>query len=192
MTGGSGVRCMLVASMRPNEQSDAGAAPGAQTDAGSAAPGGERLLPRVRRVLRTRHYSRRTETAYVAWVRRYVRFHGLTHPSSMGEREVERFLSHLAVTGRVAPSTQNQALAALLFLYRDVLGLPLDIPEHAVRAKGRPRLPVVLSRAEVRAVLGQLRGTSGLSGCCCTAAVCASANVSRCASRTWTSRAARS
>ena len=122
----------------------------------------ERLLDRLRRVLRTRHYSARTETAYVAWVRRYVRFHGLTHPAALGERDVEAFLSHLAVTHRVAPSTQNQALAALLFLYRDVLALPIAVPEHTVRAKAHPRLPVVLSRDEVREVLGRLRGTPAL------------------------------
>jgi len=88
----------------------------------------------------------------------------MTHPSAMGEREVEQYLSHLAVDGKVAPATQNQALAALLFLYRDVLGIPLSMPEHAVRAKGHPRLPVVLSRDEVRAVLGALRGTPALVG----------------------------
>jgi integron integrase len=122
----------------------------------------ERLLDHLRRVLRTRHYSPRTEIAYVGWVRRFVRFHGLTHPRAMGEREVEGFLSHLAVEGKVTPSTQNQALAALVFLYRHVLALPLAIPDHATRAKGRPRLPVVLSREEVRAVLARLRGTAAL------------------------------
>jgi integron integrase len=134
--------------------------PDAPTGADPTRP--ERLLDRLRRVLRTRHYSVRTEAAYVAWVRRYVRFHGLAHPSTLGEREVEAFLSHLAVDARVAPSTQNQALAALLFLYRDVLALPLGVPEHAVRAKARPRLPVVLSREEVRAVLARLHGAPAL------------------------------
>ena len=78
----------------------------------------------MREAIRVRHYSPRTEAAYVAWVRRYVRFCGLRHPTALGEADVERFLTHLAVRGRVAASTQNQALAALLFLYREVLRLP--------------------------------------------------------------------
>ena len=80
-----------------------------------------RLLDRVREAIRTRHYSRRTEKAYVAWIRRYIFFHGKRHPADMGAAEITRFLTSLAVEGRVAASTQNQALSALLFLYREVL-----------------------------------------------------------------------
>ena len=126
--------------------------------------GREPLLRQLRRTIRTRHYSRHTEEAYAAWVKRFVRFHGLRHPRELGEREVEQFLSHLAVAGRVAPATQNQALAALLFLYREVLRLPLSVPEATVRAKRRPRLPIVLTRAEVWHVLRTLRGTPALVG----------------------------
>src|SRR3989441_12109270 len=100
--------------------------------------------------------------AYVDWVERYVRFHGVRHPGELGEREVARFLSDLAVRGRVAASTQNQALSALLFLHRDVLGRDVGELDQLVRAKRPARLPVVLSRAEVKAVLGRLGGTTWL------------------------------
>jgi len=123
---------------------------------------GPRLLDRVRSALRTRHYSRRTEEAYVGWVRRFVRFSGARHLAELGDAEVERFLSNLAVERCVAAATQNQALSALLFLYRDVLGRPLTLPSEAVRAKKPKRLPTVLSRAEVAALLGQLDGTAWL------------------------------
>jgi integron integrase len=113
----------------------------------------QRLLPQIASALRVRHYSERTVEAYVGWVRRFVRFHGLRHPSELGARDVERFLTALAVDAHVSPSTQNQALAALLFLYRDVLAIPLDLPQHAVRAKTRVRVPVVLTRDEVWAVI---------------------------------------
>ncbi|GLC24602.1 integron integrase [Roseisolibacter agri] len=122
------------------------------------ASSGERLLPTLARTLRVRHYSRRMEVAYCAWVRRFVRYHGLRHPRELGERDVEAFLTHLAVDRRVAAPTQNQALAALLFLYRDVLRRPLALPEHAVRAKHLPRLPVVLTRGEAWAAIDALRG----------------------------------
>ena len=117
----------------------------------------------MRRVVRTRHYSARTEQAYTAWVRRFVQFNGMRHPSELGEADVERFLSSLAVDDRVAPPTQNQALAALLFLYRDVLRTPLAIPDGTVRAKGHRRIPQVLTRDEVWAVLRQLRGTPAVA-----------------------------
>ncbi len=129
---------------------------------GGASPVRPRLLAELRRVLRLRHYSWRTEAAYVGWVRRFVRFHNRRHPRECGAREVEQFLSHLAVDGRVAPSTQNQAFAALLFLYRDVLGLPLALPEHTVRAKHRPHVPVVLTRVEVWRVIDALAGVPAL------------------------------
>jgi integron integrase len=124
-----------------------------------------RLLDRVRGALRARHYSARTEDAYVAWIRRYIFFHGKRHPAEMGAPEVTRFLTSLAVEGRVAASTQNQALSALLFLYRDVLEIDLPWLDDVVRAKRPARLPVVLTREEVRAVLQQLRGSPRLMAC---------------------------
>src|SRR2546422_4453593 len=112
-----------------------------------------RLLDRVRAGLRARHYSRRTEEAYVAWIKRDIFFfHATRHPAEMGAEEVTRFLSSLAVDGQVAASTQNQALSALLFLSRDVLEVDLPWLDGIVRAKRPQRLPVVLTRDEVRAV----------------------------------------
>src|SRR6266436_6932333 len=115
-----------------------------------------RLLDRVRTALRSRHYSRRTEEAYVAWIRRYILFHGKRHPMEMGAPEITRFLSFLAVDGKVAASTQNQALSALLFLYREVLLQEVPWLDDLVYAKRPHHLPVVLTREEVRAVLGQI------------------------------------
>lgn len=117
-----------------------------------------RLLDRMRDEIRSRHYSRRTEAAYCQWTRRFIRFHRLRHPREMSEPEVNAFLTHLAVHDKVSASTQNQALAALLFLYREVLGIPLGEMRDVVRAKRSERLPVVLSRDEVREVLAQLTG----------------------------------
>jgi integron integrase len=124
-----------------------------------------RLLDRVRAVLRARHYSRRTEDAYVAWIRRYVFFQGKRHPAEMGAEEVTAFLTALAVDSHVAASTQNQALSALLFLYRDVLEVDLPWLDGIVRAKRPARLPVVLTRDEVRAVLQRLHGAPRLMAC---------------------------
>lgn len=121
-----------------------------------------RLLDRVRDALRVHHYSRRTERAYVAWIRRYILFHGKRHPAEMGAEEVSRFLTALAVEARVSASTQNQALAALLFLYAQVLGNRLPWLDDLVRATRPRRLPVVLSRDEVRAILERLDGTPRL------------------------------
>ena len=121
-----------------------------------------RLLDRVRQAVRARHYSRRTEKAYVAWVRRYVLFHGKRHPSEMGAAELTQYLSSLAVVGNVAASTQNQAMSALLFLYREVLQQELPWLDDVVRARRPVRLPVVLTRDEVRAVIRQLHGTPRL------------------------------
>ena len=121
-----------------------------------------RLLDRVRAALRARHYSRRTEDTYVAWIRRYILFHNKRHPTEMGAPEVTRFLTSLAVEGKVAASTQNQALSALLFLYRDVLGMDLPWLDGIVRAKRPQRLPVVLTPDEVRAVLRRIEGTPRL------------------------------
>jgi integron integrase len=121
-----------------------------------------RLLERVRAKARTRHYSPRTEQAYVDWIRRFVRFHGRRHPSTMGEREVAAFLTHLATEKRVSASTQNQALSALLFLYRHVLGTRLEFIDGIPLAKRSVKLPVVLSQAEVRLAIRALRGTARL------------------------------
>jgi len=120
------------------------------------------LLARVRQALRLRHYSRRTEAVYVGWVRRFVRFAGSRHPRELGQAEVTRFLSSLAVDRHVSASTQNQALGALVFLYRDVLEAPVGWLAGLVRAKRPTRVPVVLTREEVRQVLGRVRGTAGL------------------------------
>ena len=121
-----------------------------------------RLLDRVREAVRTRHYSRRTEKAYVAWTKRYIFFHGKRHPAEMGAPEVTVFLSSLATDAKVAASTQNQALNALLFLYRVVLEQDLPWLDQVVRARRPQHLPVVLSREEVRAVLDRLDGTPHL------------------------------
>jgi len=115
--------------------------------------------------VRARHYSPRTEQSYVNWVKRFVVFHGRRHPALLGEVEVQAFLSHLAERRRVSASTYNQALAALLFLYEAVLGRRLRLsPAGVVHAKEPRRLPVVLSRDEVRLVLGELRGVSRIVG----------------------------
>jgi integron integrase len=121
-----------------------------------------RLLDRVRGAIRAHHYSRRTEEAYVAWIRRYILFHGKRHPSEMGAPEITRFLTSLAVDGKVAASTQNQALSALLFLYRVVLELEVPWLDGLVHARRPVRLPVVLTRDEVREVLQQLEGVPRL------------------------------
>jgi len=113
-------------------------------------------------VARIRRIGRRTEKAYRGWVRRFILHHGKRHPAELGAREVTDFLSHLAVDRHVSASTQNQALCALLFLYRQVLGLELPWLEDVVRARVPPRLPTVLSRDEVRRVLERMRGTPRL------------------------------
>lgn len=123
---------------------------------------GPRLLDQVRLRLRTRHYSLRTETSYVDWIRRFILFHGKRHPRDMGGAEVSAFLSQLAVERHVSASTQNQALAALLFLYREVLDQDLPWMQDVVRAKKPQRLPVVLTRSEVAAVLDHIDGSMAL------------------------------
>ena len=121
-----------------------------------------RLLDRVRHAIRARHYSLRTEEAYVGWIRRYILFHGKRHPSEMGEPEINAFVTHLAVEGPVSASTQTQALSALLFLYRHVLQKELASLDTVIRAKTQGRMPTVLTRAEVRAVIGKMYGTPRL------------------------------
>ncbi|MBX9627414.1 MAG: integron integrase [Gemmataceae bacterium] len=123
-----------------------------------------KLLDRLRAACRVRHLSPRTEDAYHDWSKRFILFHGKRHPDTMAEPEVNQFLTHLAVDRTVAASTQNQALAALLFLYDAVLGRPLDRLGGVIRANRPARLPTVLTVDEVRAVLGRLDGTYRLIG----------------------------
>jgi len=129
-------------------------------DAGSptVSDGRPRLLERVRLKIRARHYSRRTEKSYVAWIRRFIQFHEHRHPARLDAPEVAGYLSHLASKCHVSASTQNQALSAIVFLYRDVLGRELVGIQDAVRARRPERLPVVLAREEVHAVLSRLQG----------------------------------
>ena len=122
-----------------------------QTPPVSAAP---KLLDQLRHQIRRRHYSIRTEDAYVYWVRFFIRFHGLRHPREMGAAEAEAFLTYLAVQRKVSASTQNQALSGILFLYREVLKVDLPWLDNVVKAKRPQRMPVVLTREEVQAALG--------------------------------------
>src|SRR5215510_3744705 len=119
-----------------------------------------KLLEQVREVIRTRHYSLRTEGTYLGWIRRFILFHGKRHPREMGRQEVQQFLSHLAVTGHVAASTQSQALSAIMFLYQQVLKQDIGWLDEVVRAKQPHRIPVVLTQDEVAAVLRRLSGTT--------------------------------
>jgi integron integrase len=122
----------------------------------------KRLLDQVRDAIRVKHYSIRTEEAYVNWIKRFILFHGKRHPNDMGAAEVESFLTHLAVDENVAASTQNQALSALLFLYREVLRKDLDATIDSVRAQKPKRLPTVLTKDEARQVLTHLTGSHAL------------------------------
>ncbi len=128
----------------------------------SSAP--PRLLDRVRDKIRLKHYSLRTEQAYVDWIKRYIHFHHKRHPSELGASDVEAFLTHLAAVREVAAATQNQAKSALLFLYKEVLGTELPWLDHVEKARAPRRLPVVLTREEVATVLRQLKGVHGLVG----------------------------
>ena len=130
----------------------------------SSQPEAVRLLDQVRGKIRLKHYSIRTEQAYVDWIRRFILHFGKRHPREMGSAEVEAFLTHLAVAGKVAAPTQNQAKSALLFLYREVLDLELPWLNNVEKAKNPQRLPVVLTRDEVHALLSRLSGTSWLMG----------------------------
>ena len=123
-----------------------------------------KFLEQVRAILRGRHYSLRTEEAYLGWMRRFILFHGKRHPQEMGEREVAAFLNHLANERMVAAATQNQALNALLFLYEAVLERKLGVIEGLQRVQRPPKLPVVLAREEVQAVLAELHGQYRLMG----------------------------
>lgn len=126
--------------------------------------GEPKLLERVREACRARQFSRRTEEAYAGWVRRYVVFHGRRHPTELDGDDVATFLTDLAVTHAVGPSTQSQAASALLFLYREVLGTRIEVPPGVLRPHKPRRLPVVLTRREVAAVLAELDGSKHTVG----------------------------
>lgn len=121
-----------------------------------------KLLDQVRDRIRVKHYSIRTETQYLHWVKRFILYHDKRHPREMGADEVGEFLTHLATEGRVSASTQNQALSALLFLYREILNVELPWLDKVIRAKKPQRLPVVLTKSEVSRILGRMDGTYGL------------------------------
>ena len=125
-------------------------------------PEAPRLLNQVRDKIRLKHYSIRTEQAYTDWIRRFILYHQKRHPEEMGAVEVEQFLTHLAVAGKVSVSTQNQAKSALLFLYRDVLEMELPWLDGVTQAKNGKRLPVVLTVKETLRLLDKLEGTTGL------------------------------
>src|SRR6266498_759508 len=121
-------------------------------------PQGKKLLDQVRDSLRVKHYSDRTEQTYVEWVKRFILFHGKRHPKEMGGSEIEAFITHLAVERHVATATQNQALSAILFLYKYVLKKELEMPPSLLRP-GRPkRLPTVLTHVEAGQVIAQMNG----------------------------------
>ncbi|HEX4935811.1 MAG TPA: phage integrase N-terminal SAM-like domain-containing protein, partial [Gemmatimonadaceae bacterium] len=117
-----------------------------------------RLLDDLRTAVRVRNYSPRTQKAYAGWVKRFVRYCGMRHPRELGKGDIERFIEHLATERDVAASTQNQALAAILFLYRHVLGTAIESDVAVVRAKRRKRIPTVLAPDEVTSILAQLDG----------------------------------
>jgi integron integrase len=127
-------------------------------------PSPPRLLDEVRDRIRCKHYSIRTEQSYLDWIKRYIFFHKKQHPKNLGEKEISAFLTHLAVDRKVASSTQNQALCAIVFLYREVIGKELGDFDNLVRAKRPQKLPVVFTRDEVKRVLLQLEGTQWLMG----------------------------
>ncbi len=136
--------------------------PDVMMEAAVAPPPPPRLLDRVRHAIRVRHFAIRTEQTYVDWAKRFILFNGKRHPQDMGAAEVEALLTHLAVERGVAPATQSQAKAALLFLYREVLGEQLPWLDGVVSAKASRRLPVVLTPREVGAMLAEMSGTTGL------------------------------
>ena len=118
-----------------------------------------RLLDQVRNLIRVKHYSIRTEKSYISWIKQYIRFHNMTHPRELRENDIQKFLTYLAVTRHVSASTQNQALSAILFLYKGVLQIELKYLDGIVRAKNSEHVPVVFSVDEARSVLNRLDGT---------------------------------
>ena len=129
---------------------------------GKYVPKSVRLMDQVREVLRFHHYAYNTEKSYVSWILQYIRFHNKRHPKDMGKNEIESFLSFLAIKRNVSASTQNQALNAIVFLYKQVLNIDFDLDIRASRARKSTRLPVVLSRDEVAQVMKQITGTPKL------------------------------
>ena len=122
-----------------------------------------KLLDQARSIIRRKHYSFRTEETYNNWMKRYIFFHDKKHPNEMGVPEIEKFLTHLAVRGKVSAATQNQAFNALLFLYREVLGISMEGQNiAAIRAKKKINIPVVLSKDEVRKILALMSGMQNL------------------------------
>jgi hypothetical protein len=119
-------------------------------------PEPKKLLDQVSDALRTRHYSYRTEQTYIDWIKRYILFHNKRHPNEMGENEIRAFITHLAVKRKVAISTQNQALSAILFLYRVVLQKEITLPPSLINASRPTRLPTVLTHTEAMSVINQL------------------------------------
>ncbi len=146
---------------RLNRDPIAESPPRPSASASSSAPK-PKLLDQVRQAIRTRHYSDRTEKAYIHWIKRYIFFHDKRHPQEMAEAEIARFLSSLATTGRVSASTQNQAFNTLLFLYDGVLNKKIGLIDGVVRAKRPQRLPVVLTKDEVKKVIDQINGVPRL------------------------------
>lgn len=122
----------------------------------------KKLLDQVRDKLRLKHYSIRTEESYLSWIKRFILYHHNRHPKDMGKKEMEAFLTHLAVDLKVAPSTQNQAFNAILFLYRDVLGVGIDDKINAVRARKRRKLPTVMTKSETSRIIGAMPGVHKL------------------------------
>jgi integron integrase len=123
-----------------------------------------KLLDQVREAIRTKHYSLRTEEAYIRWIKRFILFHNKRHPNEMGEKEINQFITHLAVKEQVSASTQNQALCAIIFLYKQVLKIDIGDLGNVVWAKKPDRVPVVFTRSEAQAVLSQLTGMNWLMG----------------------------
>jgi integron integrase len=146
----------------PSASDSSGADPAASEQEAGTEDGASDFLSRVRAACRRKGYSYRTEQSYTRWIVRYVKHHGTRHPGEMGREEVQSYLSHLATERTVAASTQNQALNALLFLYRDVLGREWNEIDDFHRAKEPERLPVVLSEKDVKALLGEMKGTNSL------------------------------
>ncbi len=126
--------------------------------------GQPKLLDQVRDRIRTKHYSIRTEQTYIDWIKRFILFHDKRHPAEMGEKEITAFLTHLAVNRKVAASTQNQALSAIVFLYREIIQKELGEFENLIWAKKPSRLPVVFTQDEVKKILTQLEGNNWLMG----------------------------
>lgn len=154
---------------------------GNQSQATTPHPSAPRLLDQVRAAIARKHYSRRTEEAYVHWIKRFIYFSGKRHPKDLGAAEVTAFLNHLSRERDVAAATQNQALSALLFLYKEVLALPLPWLEGLDRAKRPARLPNVLTRQEVQRLLANLHGARWLMASLLTARACGCASASSCA-----------